>query len=75
MNTINQEPVNDMQIAGLVRANDLCKILKVSRSTLWRMEKNGILPEKISITGARAVGWRLSEINDFVNSRKAVSDS
>jgi len=75
MNTINQEPVNDTQIARLVRANDLCKILGVSRSTLWRMEKNGILPEKISITGARAVGWRSSEINDFVNSRKAVSDS
>jgi len=75
MNTINQEPVNDMQIAGLVRANDLCKILKVSRSTLWRMEKNGILPEKISITGARAVGWRSSEIDEFIRSRKAVSDS
>jgi len=75
MDVTNKEIVEHSQITRFVRAKGLCKILGVSRSTLWRMEKNGILPKKISITGARAVGWRSSEIDEFIRSRKAVSDS
>ena len=63
-------PIVSGGISGFVRAKELSKVLGVSRSTLWRLNKAGVLPSKISITGSRSVGWRVSEINDFINSRE-----
>ncbi len=59
-------------ISGFLRAKDLTNVLGVSRSTLWRLERTGVLPQRVAITGSRAVGWRVSEINDFIKSRESV---
>ena len=56
---------------GFVRPKTLIEILDVSRSTLWRMEKAGILPKRVKI-GSRSVGWRADEIEEFVKSRENV---
>ncbi len=57
-------------VDGFIRPARLAEQLGVSRSTVWRMEKAGVLPPKVAITGGRAVGWRVSEVIEFVNSRK-----
>ncbi|WP_446719047.1 helix-turn-helix transcriptional regulator [Halomonas sp. 3F2F] len=37
----------------------ICKRYKISRSTVWRWIKDGVIPPPIRI-GPRAVRWRLS---------------
>ena len=59
-------------LGGFIRARRLSQILGVSRSTIWRLERAGILPPKISITGSRSVGWRVEEIQEFLKSRRTV---
>ena len=53
----------------VVRPNELCKMLSVSSSTLWRMEKEGRLPEKVKI-GPRAVGWFNTDIDEWLEQNK-----
>jgi len=60
------------EMDGFIREKKLIILLGVSRSTLFRMGREGVLPEKYRI-GARAVGWRISEINEFIESRKSIS--
>jgi len=49
----------------ILRVKDLIDMLGVSRSTLWRMEKNGLLPPRRKIS-TRAVGWLLADIESFI---------
>ena len=49
----------------ILRPNQLAARLGVHVATLWRMEKQGLLPARIQL-GARAVGWRESEIIDWM---------
>jgi prophage regulatory protein len=53
----------------IIRRTILADKLGVSLPTLWRMEKAGNLPPKIRI-GLRAVGWRESDIEAFIQSRE-----
>lgn len=39
----------------------VCKRYKISRSTLWRWLKDGLIPSPVRI-GPRAVRWSLSEL-------------
>lgn len=53
----------------IIRSKQLCEILSVSRTTLWRMENEGQLPARIQIS-KRSVGWLDSDIEDWLE-RKA----
>lgn len=44
--------------------------LGVSETTVWRLCRDGILPNPIQIS-ARRVGWRRSTIEAFIASREA----
>ena len=55
-------------IAGFVRINELMDILSVSRSTVFRMERDGILPHKVQIS-KRTVGFRTTDIEKFIKTR------
>jgi len=52
----------------ILRANELAKKLGVSRVTLWRWERSGLLPSKAQI-GPNTVGWLESEIDDWWTGR------
>ena len=56
------------EISGFVRINELMDILSVSRSTIFRMERDGILPQKVQIS-KRAVGFRITDIERFIKTR------
>ncbi len=53
----------------IIRLNELGAMLGVSPSTIWRWERAGHFPSRLVI-GARAVGWRLSEVNDWLDTRQ-----
>ncbi len=52
----------------LVRLPELIALTGVSPSTLWRWERQGQFPARIHI-GARAIGWRISDINKWLSTR------
>ena len=52
----------------IIRPHKLAEKLGISTVTLWRMEKAGELPRRVKI-GPRIVGWRESEINDWLDKR------
>lgn len=56
----------------IIRKPELAKMLSVSKQTLWRMEKRGELPSRIQIS-KRTVGWRESDIKEWLNNRPSVT--
>lgn len=57
-----------MKNLSLIRPNQLADLLSISIPTLYRMISNGELPPKVRI-GKRAVGWRRSQIEEWMDER------
>lgn len=53
----------------IIRPKELCEILGVSRTTLWRMQQRGELPKCIRIS-AGVVGWIETDIDDWIKAKK-----
>ncbi|WP_426615384.1 helix-turn-helix transcriptional regulator [Bradyrhizobium sp. McL0616] len=43
-------------IDRVLRAREVCKILGISRATLWRREREGLFPKSVRLTQS-TVGW------------------
>lgn len=52
----------------ILRRDDVLAMIGLSRSTLYNLVRDGRFPAPISI-GQRAVGWRLSDVDEWVASR------
>lgn len=52
----------------ILRANELAQRLGISRTTLWRWEREGLLPARRQV-GPNVAGWISSEIEEWVVSR------
>lgn len=61
---IKKAPAHDR----IIRAAEVEKMTGLSRTTIWRMEKYKSFPARVSL-GRNSVGWRLSEIQKWVESR------
>lgn len=59
----------------IIRPNELCEILGVSKPTLYRYISAGELPPRIKLskTGS-AVGWRESTINEWLDEKEAETE-
>jgi predicted DNA-binding transcriptional regulator AlpA len=53
----------------LLRLKDVCVLLKISSTTLWRWRAKGILPKPYQI-GPRLLFWKKSVIEAFINSQQ-----
>ena len=56
-----------MQEDTYISANQLGRMLNLSRGTVYTMRKRGILPEGLKIGGVRR--WRLLELKNFLEGR------
>jgi predicted DNA-binding transcriptional regulator AlpA len=65
--TANKAPTTAIS-DRIIRLPELLVILQISRTTAYELQKKNILPHSVSITGGRAVGWKLSDIERFVAS-------
>ena len=54
--------------AKILRTSDVLKMVGLSRVTLWRLCRSGDFPRALRL-GPRSVGWRSSEVQDWIESR------
>ena len=52
----------------ILRTNDLAELLGISRTTLWRWERRGLLPAKRQL-GPNCIGWLESEIESWLEAK------
>ena len=64
-----QTPNISKQVDRIIRANEVHTMTGLSRTTLWRMENKEEFPRRVSL-GANSVGWRLSEIENWMKERQ-----
>jgi len=53
----------------IVKERERKQITSISASSAWRGEKTGTFPKRVR-TGERSVGWKLSELLAWVESRE-----
>ncbi len=56
------------QSERIIRSREVTKMTGLSRTTLWRKEQDGDFPKRVSL-GVGSVGWKLSEVEEWVESR------
>ena len=54
----------------ILRLPEVMEATGLSRTTIWRMKKRDEFPKSVQL-GPRAVGWRSSDIEEWLNSRPA----
>jgi len=59
-----------MNGSRVIRKPELQKIIGLSDVTIWRMEKAGKFPKRISL-GANSVGWFENDIEDWFADKAA----
>jgi predicted DNA-binding transcriptional regulator AlpA len=52
----------------LLTVTDVCKLLRISKPTLWRLRRSGDFPDPTTVT-ERIFGWRRWEIDEWLASR------
>ncbi len=65
-------PNNSNPMTGIdriIRAKEVQNLTGLSRTTLWRFENKGQFPRRVSL-GASTVGWKLSEVQNWIEERQ-----
>ena len=59
----------------VIRIRDVARCVGLSIKTVRRLCRNGDFPQSIRLGGlnARAVGWRVSEVESWIESRPAAT--
>lgn len=53
----------------VLRLNEVCQLIGVSRHTIWRHRRDGDFPKPIRI-GRQCLGWRAGQIEAWIDSRQ-----
>lgn len=57
----------------LLSRQEVARIVGVGTVSLWRWERAGLFPARVQI-GPRRVGWRESDIENWIESRKPAGE-
>ena len=62
-------------VDGIMRLDELTKVLGLSKSTIWRRIRQGEFPPPIRLGGekARAVGWPREVVREWLNERESIA--
>lgn len=61
-------------MSRLLRIDKVMERTGLSRTTIWRREREGDFPSRVRI-GPNAVAWREDDVDDWIESRPAVDPS
>lgn len=56
----------------IIRPKELSEMLGISRTSIWRFERDGVFPKHVQL-GMQSIGWRLSEVNAWLEKRQVVA--
>jgi len=72
---LTKTPPNTNQLAGqtdvdyIIRLKEFLHITGLGRSTVYKLINDGVIERPLQIS-VRAVGWRMSSVTKFLNSRR-----
>ena len=58
----------------VLRAREVCRLIGLSRPTLWRLVKRDQFPKPFHLSSAAAVGWSEGEVSNWIAARAAQRD-
>ena len=67
--TPSDPQLSSVELEELLRVKDLIRLLKVSRTTLWRWVQRGQLSRPLPLS-ANVIAWRRSAVVDFLRRRE-----
>ncbi len=56
----------------LIRLKEVMDLTGLSRTTIWRLEKDGRFPARVQIS-PNCIGWKSSSIQGFIESRATIA--
>lgn len=59
-----------MKDRRILRKPDLISMVRLSDTTIWRMERAGKFPKRIRL-GGQSVGWFQHEVNSWLDQKAA----
>ncbi len=62
---------NSLTQERIVREAERKQLTTISRTHAWVLEQNGLFPKRIKLS-SNSVGWRLSDLLEWIESREAV---
>ncbi len=61
-----------MEQNQIIRAPEVIAMVGMSRTTLWRMEREGTFPKRLQLS-TRNVGWKRASVEQWIQERKEVA--
>jgi len=58
----------------VLRTKDVCSVLGISATTLWRWRQRGEFPQPGSVPGSSICGWRAAQVEAWVNQKFGSED-
>lgn len=58
----------------ILKTKDVCELLQVSPTTLWRWRKSGQFPEPLSMAHSSYQGWREKTIGEWLDNNFQVKN-
>lgn len=70
-NVTNNRPPSQptKSVDRIIRAGEVESMVGLSRTTLWRYERRGEFPKRVSL-GASSVGWKLNQVQAWIDERQ-----
>ena len=64
----------DRILERMLRLPEVAEVTGLSKTTIWRRVRSGDFPAPVRLggRGSRSVGWRKSDIEDWLDSRTAL---
>lgn len=60
-------PPAESSTERIVSSKEVQELTGLSRTTIWRLERNGEFPARVQLSSTR-IGWRFSEVQDWIQS-------
>ena len=61
------QPPNPL-VDHILRPREVCEVIGVSRTTLWRKSRDGEFPRPVRL-GANSIGWLATDVQKWIRSR------
>ena len=65
-------PEQSSELGRVLRAREVCRLIGLSRPTLWRLVQRKQFPEPFTLSSPAAVGWCERDVSSWIAARAAL---